>query len=81
MKRMSTRARMDMIRDKGKVSRVENGHLKRKERAARDARMAELIGKGAFPYTPAVMSWVSTKLGKPSTQVSEAEVKGLVAAK
>jgi hypothetical protein len=77
MQRMSTRKRMDFIRGKGQVSRVENGHLKRKERAARDARMAELIGKGTFPYTPAVMSWVSTKLGKPSTQITEAEARGL----
>ena len=75
--RMSTRLRMDNARSRGKVTRVENGHLKRKERAARDLRMAELLAKGKFPYTPAVMSWVSTKLGKPSTQVTEAEVKAL----
>jgi hypothetical protein len=77
MKRMSTANRMDLIRSKQKVSRVENGTLKRKERAARDARMATLIGKGTFPFTPAVMSWVSVKLGKPSTQITEAEAKAL----
>ncbi len=77
MQRMSTRKRMDFIRGKGQVSRVENGHLKRKERASRDTRMAELLAKGTFPYTPAVMSWVSTKLGKPSSQVTADEAKAL----
>jgi hypothetical protein len=77
-KRMSTRLRYDRIRDKGAVSRTVNGELKRKERAARDRRMAELIKAGKFPYTPAIQSWISTQAGKPFTQVSEDEVKELV---
>lgn len=76
--RMSTSMRMDRARANGRVSRIENGHLKRKERASRDKKMAELIGKGKFPYTPAIMSWVSVKLDKPSTQVTDAEVKALI---
>lgn len=75
--RMSTATRMDRARANGKVTRVVNGHLKRKERASRDRRMAELIAKGQFPYIPSVMSWVSTKLGKPATLVTEAEAKAL----
>jgi hypothetical protein len=75
---MSTRRRMDRIRDKGAISRTVNGHLKKKERANRDKRMAELIRGGQFPYTPAVQSWISTKIGKPFTQVSEEQVKALV---
>ena len=72
-------ARMDRIRDNGAISRTVNGHLKRKERASRDARMAKLIGAGKFPYTPPVQSWISTKLDKPFTQVTEAEAKALAA--
>ena len=60
------------------ISRTVNGHLKRKERANRDTRMAGLIKAGKFPYTPPIQSWISTKLGKPFTQVTEAEVKTLV---
>lgn len=75
--RMSTAQRMDNQRARAKVSRIENGTLKRKERAARDARMKELLGKGTFPYTPSIMSWVSEKLGKPSKQVTEAETMEL----
>lgn len=76
--RMSTRIRYDRIRDKGAISRTENGHLKRRERANRDARMARLIKAGQFPYTPAIQSWISTQLGIPFSQVGEAEVKALV---
>ena len=77
--RMSTATRMDRARALGKVVRRENGHLKRKARQARDKRMVELLQKGTFPYTPGIMSWVSTKLGKPTTQITADEVKTLVA--
>lgn len=75
--RMSTRLRYDQIRDDHAVSRTVNGHLKRKERASRDKRMAALIGKGKFPYTPAIQSWVSEKLGIPFSKVSEDQAKAL----
>lgn len=75
--RMSTRRRMDRIRDDHAVSRTVNGHRKRKERANRDGRMAGLIKTGKFPYTPAVQSWVSGKLGKPFTKVTEDEARAL----
>ena len=75
--RMSTATRMNRSRAKGKISRIENGHLKRKERTSRDKKMVELIKKGTFPYIPSVIVWGSVKLGKPSTQVSEAEALAL----
>jgi hypothetical protein len=55
-----------------------NKPKKRDEQARRATRMKELIQKGTYPYTPAVASWVSTQIGKPFTQISEAEVKELV---
>ncbi len=61
-----------------KVSRRENGHLKRKERARRELRLAELIKKGKYPYTPTVMSWLSKKLNKPTRQITEAEAQAAV---
>ena len=73
--RMSTRIRYDRIRDNGAISRTVNGHLKRKERANRDARMKKLIAGGKFPYTPAVQSWLSTQLGIPFTQITEEQAK------
>ncbi len=76
--RMSTSTRMDRARANGKISRIENGTLKRRERANRDAKMIELLKKGTFPYIPSIQTWVSEKLGKPFTQVTEAEAKELV---
>ncbi len=75
--RMSTRLRYDRIRDNGAISRTRNGHLKRKERIARDARMARLIANGKFPYIPSVQSWISQQLGLPFSQVSEEQAKEL----
>jgi hypothetical protein len=76
--RMSTRVRMDRARANGRISRVENGTLKRKERTNRDKRMAELVGKSTFPYAPSIMSYLSNLLGKPSTLITEAEAKEAV---
>lgn len=75
--RMSTSTRMDRARANQKISRRDNGHLKQKERAAREVRMVELIKTGRFPFTPSIASWISGKLGKPFTQVTEAEAQGL----
>ena len=77
-KRMSTAARMDRQRANGRLSRIDNGHAKRKERANRDARMVELLKKGTFPYTPSIQSWVSGQIGTPFTQLTEADVKALI---
>jgi hypothetical protein len=73
--RMSTRIRYDRIRDNGAISRTINGHKKRKERVARDARMKKLVAGGTFPYTPAVQSWLSVQLGVPFTQITEEQAK------
>ena len=75
--RMSTATRMDRARANGKITRIENGTIKRKERAKRDAKMVELLKKGKFPYIPSIQTWVSEKIGKPFTQVTEAEAHEL----
>ena len=76
--RMSTAQRMDRARDNAAISRATNSARKRKESHSRDVRMKGLIKKGTFPYTPSIMSWVSTQLGKPFTQVSAEECKKLI---
>ena len=50
-----------------------------RERAARDARMLTVISGAPLPYTPWVMSWLSTKLDKPSKAITQADVEGIVA--
>jgi hypothetical protein len=61
------------------TSRIENGMQKRKERARRDLRMKALAKKGKLPYAPAVMSWLSVQLKKPSSRITQTEVDKLLA--
>jgi hypothetical protein len=60
-------------------SRHCNGIRKAKERSRRDTRMAEIVKKGKIPYTPPVMSWLSSQLDKPSRLITQADIDGLLA--
>ena len=80
MERMSTRRRQDLKKSIMRASRIVNGHLKRKERLRREARLKDLVVKGPYPYTPTVMSWLSEKLGKPSSEITEQEARTAVGA-
>ena len=59
-------------------SRLLNGERKVAERSRRDLRMKELVKKGKPPYTPAIQSWLSAKLDKPSRLITQAEVDALL---
>ena len=61
-------------------SRIRNGHLKKKERKRRDDRMRAILKQSKPPYTPAIRSWLSDKLGKPSRRISPADVKKVLEA-
>jgi hypothetical protein len=56
------------------MSRKTNGTRKDKERARRRTRMLEILKKGKMPYTPAVLSWLSVELDKPSARIVQADV-------
>jgi hypothetical protein len=60
-------------------SRHRNGILKSKERARRNARMLETVKKGKLPYTPPVMSWLSTQLDKPARLITPEDIATLLA--
>jgi hypothetical protein len=61
-------------------SRHVNGIRKKKERERRDRRMTEIVKAGKLPYAPAVMSWLSTELHKPSRLITQADIDTLVRA-
>ena len=61
------------------LSRRENGMRKDDERQRRTARIKAMIGKGKFPYTPVIQSWLSQQLGKPTSRITEDDVKKLMA--
>jgi hypothetical protein len=60
-------------------SRRVNGMKKMKERIRRQGRMVELLQQGKLPYTPAIMSWLSHALDKPSTRIVQADVDKVIA--
>jgi hypothetical protein len=59
-------------------SRHVNGIRKSKERARRADRMIEIIKKGKLPYTPPVLSWLSTQLDKPGRLITPDDVQTLL---
>jgi hypothetical protein len=74
------RIRREQIQHDQKASRLRNGVVKVKERARRDARMLDTVKKGKLPYLPHVMSWLSVKLDKPSTRITQADIEKLAKA-
>lgn len=58
-------------------SRHRNGIRKTKERDRRDARMLETVKKGKLPFTPPIMSWLSSKLDKPSRLITPEDLARL----
>jgi hypothetical protein len=72
------RIRREQRREDMKESRHRNGIRKSKERERRDSRMKEIVKNGKLPYTPPVMSWLSTQLDKPSRLITPDDVKQLL---
>ena len=60
-------------------AKAANRHVKTKERARRDARMLDTVKSGSLPFTPDVMSWLSRKLDKAASKITDADLKTLTA--
>lgn len=60
-------------------TKAHNRVFKDRERARRDARMVDAVRAGKLPYSPTVMSWLSRQLDKPSTKITSADVKSILA--
>ncbi len=61
------------------ATKATNRVVKTKERVRRDARMVETIKSGSPPYAPAVLSWLSQKLGKKASKIKADDVASLFA--
>lgn len=72
------RIRRELRQKDMKESRLRNGIGKVAERDRRDARMMSIVKKGKLPYLPAVMSWLSEKLDKPSRLLTQDDVNHLI---
>ena len=63
------------------LSRHDNGIKKSAERVRRAERIKGILKKGKLPYTPVVMSWLSAELDKPSTRITQDDVKKVLSEK
>ena len=72
------RDRLDTRLADATATRRQNSPVKIKERSRRSANMIALIKRSKAPYTPAVMSWLSRELGKPSKKITAADIKTLL---
>ena len=75
------RTRKDLIIADQRQSRQDNGMRKEKERNRRHSRLLGMVKGAKPPYTPTVLSWLSQAIGKPGTQITQADVDKLLAAK
>jgi hypothetical protein len=55
-------------------SRRVNSKYKDKERVRRDERMLGLLKQGKKPYTPVLLSWLSVRLDKPATRITDTDI-------
>lgn len=72
------RDRFDQRQVDQALSRAKNGPRKAKERERRDARMRTALQAGKLPYTRAIRNWLSVKLGKNESQITQADVDRLL---
>ena len=73
------RDRLDKRLNNAKITRQVNSLVKDSERERRKKGMLVLLQNGQLPYTPGVMSWLSTQLGKKASRITTEDVKTLLA--
>ncbi len=69
--------RFELRRQRQTETREKNTGRKLAERRRRDAKMLAKLRAGTPPYTPDVMSWLSSKLGKRATNVTADDLAAL----
>ena len=76
--RLSIKVRRNRRRIDQPKTAAENHARKTGERVRRDARMIEKVRAGSLPYTPVVMSWLSTKCAKKASRITPDDVNALI---
>lgn len=77
MAKITRKMRFEYRMSNAAETKAVNQARKSKERARRDARMMARVESGTLPYTPEVMSWLSRKLDKPSSKITQADLARL----
>jgi len=64
----------------GRIAEDQRHAQSQGTRTPRARGMLELVKQGQLPYTPVILSWLSSQLDKPGRLITQAEVDQLVAA-
>ena len=70
--------RKKLDREEARATKVRNRTFKDRERDRRDQRMLSLVRAGQPPYSPAIMSWLSRQLDKPSSKIMPQDIKSIL---
>ncbi len=73
------RDRLNKRQSRAILTRQVNSLRKGHEQARRERQMHSLLKQGELPYTPGVMSWLSSRLGKKASRITGEDVKTLLA--
>jgi len=60
------------------LTRRENSVQKSLAQERREVDIRNILSKGEIPYTPGVMSWLSDKLNKKASRITQEDVKKLL---
>jgi hypothetical protein len=77
MAKITRKMRFEYRMTNAAETKAINKVRKAREGKRRDARMLARLEAGSLPYTPDVMSWLSRKLDKASSKITQAEVAKL----
>jgi hypothetical protein len=69
--------RFRIRREDAAEAKASNRVYKSKERERRDSRMMAKVNAGSLPYTPVVMSWLSDRLDKPASKITQEDLSAL----
>lgn len=70
--------RKKLDRQEARETQARNRVFKDRERTRRDTRMLSLVRAGKPPYSPAIMSWLSRQLDKPSSKITPKDIKTIL---
>lgn len=76
--KISRSERRAMDQQDARETKAVNRAQKDAERGRRDARMIQKVKTGSLPYTPVVMSWLSDRLSKKASRITDSDVKSLL---
>ncbi len=73
------RDRLDKRQANQRATRQRKSFIKALESNRREKQIIEILKKGQMPYTPGVMSWLSVKLNKKASRITQQDIQQLIA--